>query len=94
MVSDPGPTSIFDPPVYERGGMMLAALRCRLGKRPMMDLVRAWVDQHRDGTGTGEQFRALAGRRERSGPDGLLRRTGSTTPIVPRRTEDNGLTCS
>jgi aminopeptidase N len=70
-VSDPGPGRIFSAPIYERGGMMLAALRCRLGVGAMGDLVRAWLDQHRDsagdGTGTGEEFRALAS--ERSGLD-------------------------
>ena len=28
-VSNPGPNDIFSPPIYDRGGMMLAALRCR-----------------------------------------------------------------
>ncbi len=63
-VSDPGPEHIFDTEVYQRGAMMLAALRCRVGAAQMGDLLRAWLVAHRDstgtGTGTGEQFRALA----------------------------------
>ena len=47
-------------PIYDRGGMMLAALRCRLGAGPMTALVRAWVDEKRDGTATGQEFRDLA----------------------------------
>ena len=90
-VSDPGPDHIFDTPVYDRGGMMLAALRCRLGKAPMRDLVRAWVDQHRDGTGTGEQFRALAS--VHSGQDlGPFFQHWLDDTRKPGATQANGLT--
>lgn len=66
-VSDPGPAGIFDDAIYTRGAMMLAALRCRIGGPEMAALLRAWVDDNRGGTVTGEQFRAYAA--DRSGQD-------------------------
>ena len=90
-VSDPGPDDIFSSPIYDRGGMMLAALRCRLGATPMRDLVRTWVDQHRGGTGTGEQFRALA--ISRGGPDlAAFFTTWLDDPQRPAVDQDNGMT--
>ncbi|GAA1928133.1 M1 family metallopeptidase [Nocardioides marmoribigeumensis] len=93
-VSNPGPTEIFSTPVYDRGGMMLGALRCRIGKAPMRDLVRAWVDRHRDGTGTGRQFRDLAAAREGAGLSTFFH-TWLDVRERPARTRANGLTgCS
>lgn len=59
-VSDPGPERMFDQPVYERGAMMLAALGELAGADRVRALLRTWVDRHAGGSGTGEQFRALA----------------------------------
>ena len=95
VVSDPGRARIFDAPVYERGAMMLAALRCRFGKAPMRDLLRDWVDRHRDGsagggTGTGQEFRDLAETRGQ-----LLQeffRVWLDKKERPQQTADNGLT--
>ena len=93
-VSDPGPADIFSSPIYDRGGMMLAALRCRLGAAGMSDLVRTWVDQHRtgtgSGTGTGAQFRALAVSRGGAGLTGFFR-TWLDEPAKPEPTQANGL---
>ena len=89
-VSDPGKDSIFSEPIYERGAMTLAALRCRLGAAPMRDLVRAWVDQHRGGTGTGADFRQLAELQSGQDLDGFFQHWLDDT-TKPAATADNGL---
>ncbi len=89
-VSDPGPARIFDRPVYERGAMMLAALRCRIGAPTMGTLVRTWVAQHRGGTGTGRELRDLAA--QVSGQDlGAFFERWLDDPDRPSRTVPNGL---
>lgn len=59
-VDDPGPKRIFNFPVYERGGMALAALRRVIGTADFTALLRAWVAQHRYGNVTTTQFTDLA----------------------------------
>ena len=77
-----------------RGAMMLAALRCRVGKAEMGDLVRAWVAAHRDstgtGTGTGAQFRALASAETGEDLDAFFQHWLDDT-TKPAETADNGL---
>jgi aminopeptidase N len=60
VVSDPGPGHLFDWPVYERGGMTLAALRNVIGKPTFAHLLRRWTHEHRHGHGTTKDFEALA----------------------------------
>jgi aminopeptidase N len=60
VVSDPGAGHLFDWPVYERGGMTLAALRNVIGKPTFADLLRRWTREHRHGHGTTQAFEDLA----------------------------------
>ena len=60
-VFDPGHQNIFDGAVYTRGGMALAALRNRIGKRDFRTLLRTWVAAHPDGNATTAEFVELAG---------------------------------
>ena len=59
-IDDPGPNRIFSYPVYQRGGMALAALRRVIGKPDFTSLLRTWVADHRDGNVASEEFIALA----------------------------------
>jgi aminopeptidase N len=89
-VSDPGPDDMWDDPVYQRGGMMLAALRNRIGETALEDLLRLWVDQRREGHGTGAQFRALAETVSGEELDAFFTEWLDDTDR-PARTADNGL---
>jgi aminopeptidase N len=60
VVADPGPRQLFDWPVYERGGMTLAALRNRIGDRAFGDVLRRWTAERRYGHGTTDAFESLA----------------------------------
>jgi aminopeptidase N len=61
-IADPGPESLFDTPVYWRGGMTLQALRNRIGDADFRRLLRRWVAQRGGGNGSTSQFRSLAER--------------------------------
>ncbi|HEX3221063.1 MAG TPA: M1 family metallopeptidase [Nocardioides sp.] len=62
IVADPGAAHLFAWPVYERGGMTLAALRVRIGHDAFARLLRHWTRAHRHGHGTTAQFEAMASR--------------------------------
>ena len=57
---DPGPSWLFDPAVYDRGGMAVHALRLAVGDTAFFRILRSWAAQRRYGNGTIEQFEALA----------------------------------
>ena len=57
---DPGPDELFSGPVYIRGGMTLQALREQVGDDDFFEILRTWVDEHRDSTASTEDFIALA----------------------------------
>ncbi len=59
-VSDPTPALMWSTAVYERGAMMLAALRNVVGDADLDALLRQWVVAHAGRNATGDQFRALA----------------------------------
>lgn len=59
-LSNPGASRIFDGAVYDRGAMVLGALRNRIGSVAMRDLLRTWVAEHRDGNASVAEFEALA----------------------------------
>jgi len=67
VVADPGAGDLFDWPVYQRGGMTLAALRNRIGSATFGQLLRRWTTLHRHGHGSTAEFEALA--EKRSGQD-------------------------
>ena len=60
VIGDPGPDSLFEGPVYVRGGMTLQALRQTIGDDAFLTLVREWIAQHRRGNANTTQFIALA----------------------------------
>lgn len=58
--ADPGVDELFGASVYHRGGMFLVELRKLMGPERFDQLLRTWVDQHRYGVATTEQFLKLA----------------------------------
>jgi aminopeptidase N len=89
-IADPGRTRMFDDAVYERGAMATQALRHRLGAAAFGTLLRRWVAERRYGTGSTEDFTALAesvsGQDLTGFFDAWLR-----TPDRPAATVENGL---
>ncbi|WP_435771673.1 M1 family metallopeptidase [Nocardioides sp. SYSU DS0651] len=59
-LTDPGASRIFHTAVYDRGAMVLAALRNRIGAVPMRQLLRTWARDNHDGNAGVADFRALA----------------------------------
>jgi aminopeptidase N len=59
-IDNPGKGRIFSYPIYQRGGMALAALRRVIGTPDFTEVLRTWVSQHRFGNATTEQFTDLA----------------------------------
>jgi aminopeptidase N len=55
-----GAKHLFDPSIYDRGGMTLEALRERVGEVTFMSILRRWYEEHRYGTASIEEFIALA----------------------------------
>ena len=64
---DPGRDDLFAGTVYIRGGMTLQALREAVGDEAFFEVLRRWIDEHRDDTASTDQFIALA--EEVSGDD-------------------------
>lgn len=58
--ASPGVGQLFGRTVYQRGGMFLVELGRLLGQPTFDQLLTTWVDQHRFGVATTEQFVALA----------------------------------
>jgi aminopeptidase N len=54
------PKNLFGPSVYIRGAMALEALRLKIGTQPMLRVLHDWAEAHRYGSGTIEEFIALA----------------------------------
>ncbi|MEV6602359.1 M1 family metallopeptidase [Actinoplanes sp. NPDC051346] len=57
---DPGANRIFGDAVYQRGSMLVHALRRTIGDGPFFALLQSWPTEHRDGNVTTEQFIAAA----------------------------------
>lgn len=60
VVADPGPTGIFDLPVYYRGALALHALRVEIGDTDFFALLQGWAAEHADRSLTTEDFIAYA----------------------------------
>ncbi|MGI8612987.1 MAG: M1 family metallopeptidase [Nocardioidaceae bacterium] len=60
--ANPGPHSLWGPPVYDRGAMTAQALRNVVGARTFDPLVRTWLASRAHGHGTTRQFVALSQR--------------------------------
>ena len=84
-VGDPGAALMFDDRVYKRGALTLHALRRTIGDGPFFDLLRRWTAQHRFGTVTTDDFRALATDFSAVPLDGLFEAWlyGTALPRVP-----------
>jgi aminopeptidase N len=61
-IADPGPLGLFDGAIYDRGAATLHALRLEIGDRAFFATARRWLRSHDDGTGTTEDFQAIAER--------------------------------
>jgi aminopeptidase N len=57
---DPGAARLFDFAVYNRGAVTLHALGAEIGEDALGEVLRRWFDERRGGTGSTEQFVALA----------------------------------
>src|SRR5262245_8382027 len=60
VIGDPGVQDLFDGAVYERGAMTLQALRNEIGTANFFEVLHEWVQDHAFGTGTTDDFIALA----------------------------------
>lgn len=90
-VTDPGATigRLFDPAVYDRGAMALAALRTKIGKRAFDRLLRNWAADHRFGNATVRMFEEAAAKA--AGHDlGRFFRVWLRAPRPPAHTVANG----
>jgi aminopeptidase N len=90
VVSDPGPDSIFDWPVYERGAMTLQALRQRVGDVAFWTIIRTWLADRAGGNGSTQEFTALAEHVSGQDLDGFFQ-AWLVAPTRPEHTADNGL---
>jgi aminopeptidase N len=59
-VFDPGVDNLFDMRVYKRGGLLLHALRLRIGDDKFFALVKTWAADHRHGIVRSSEFVVLA----------------------------------
>ncbi|MFJ9587739.1 M1 family metallopeptidase [Streptomyces acidicola] len=61
-LADPGRKLMFDDRLYQRGGLVLHAVRCALGDDAFFRMLRAWASTHRDGTVTTAAFQTHVAR--------------------------------
>jgi aminopeptidase N len=61
-LADPGRKLMFDDRLYERGGLVLHAVRCALGDEVFFRMLRGWVALHRGGSVTTAAFTAHVAR--------------------------------
>ena len=59
-ISNPGTKELFGGAVYQRGSLVLEALREVVGDDAFFTTLRRWAAEHRDGNGTTAEFVALA----------------------------------
>ncbi|MGQ0576860.1 MAG: M1 family metallopeptidase [Pseudonocardia sp.] len=70
---DPGAANLFDAAVYQRGAMAVHAIRAAVGDEDFVAILRAWLAERAGGTGTVEDFLALAERVSGTELDGVAR---------------------
>jgi aminopeptidase N len=88
-VSRPGPDDLFAGQVYERGAMTLQALRTVIGDEAFWEVLHSWVEEHRFGNATTDDFVTLAERV--SGQDlTTFFKVWLTAAAQPDRTAANG----
>jgi aminopeptidase N len=81
-LADPGPLGLFEAPIYDRGAATLHALRLEIGDRAFFATARRWLRSHDDGTGTTEDFQAIAERTSHRDLDAFFT-TWLRTPTKP-----------
>jgi aminopeptidase N len=89
-IGNPGRARMFDDAVYDRGAMVLQALRVRLGGPTFFQVARRWVHVNRDGTGSIRQFKMLAQRLSGESLNGFFQHWLYST-TKPAATAENGL---
>ena len=89
-IGDPGPNSLFEFAVYDRGAMAVEALRQRVGKADFKEMLRAWVSERGEGNGRVGQLERLAERVSGERLDGFFD-AWLFSSRKPARTEANGL---
>jgi aminopeptidase N len=89
-IGNPGPSDIFDRAVYDRGAMTLQALRHRVGDAAFWTTLRTWAAEHAGGTGSIEEFAALADMVSGQDLDGFFE-AWLFTSARPDHTAANGL---
>lgn len=62
VISDPGPSLMFDDRVYKRGALTLHALRKQLGDSKFFELLHEWTKEYRYSSVSTEDFTGLAAR--------------------------------
>ncbi len=86
-LSDPGRKLMFDDRLYERGGLLLHAVRCALGDDAFFRMLRGWASVHRGGVGDhGGLHRACGAVRGRAAGRAvrvLAARDGTAAVAVP-----------
>lgn len=89
-LSDPGVTDLFSYPVYERGAMTVAALRCRIGETHLDTVLTRWLSERTGGHGTDPELRALAEEVSGEQLDGFFE-AWLDTAARPAKSTANGL---
>jgi aminopeptidase N len=72
-IGNPGRKNLFDPAVYERGGMTLHALRLRIGDGDFFQLLKRWAAKYRYSDATTKQLIRMAENISGEGLDKLFR---------------------
>ncbi len=90
-IGDPGPRRLFDTAVYDRGAMVVQALRNRLGTPMFFHVARSWVHGgSTDGHGSVPELKRLAERLSGKQLDGFFRHWLFSSKR-PAATKANGL---
>nr|WP_256361894.1 M1 family metallopeptidase [Streptomyces sp. TRM70350] len=72
-LADPGRKLMFDDRLYQRGGLVVHAVRCALGEEAFFRMLRGWAALHRGGAVTTAAFTAHAARYATEPLDELFR---------------------
>jgi aminopeptidase N len=84
-IADPGPARLFDKAVYQRGGMVVYALRRTIGEPAFATLLKSWPTEHRDGNAGTADLIAAAEKASGKDLDSFVATwlTGTTRPPRP-----------
>ncbi|MGW2087165.1 M1 family metallopeptidase [Streptomyces sp. NPDC001880] len=82
---DPGPGKELDPALYDKGSLMLHALRRTVGDDAFFETLRAWTHEHAYGNASFRQFEALAAKVSGKDLKGFFRAWVDGTVIPPEK---------